>query len=261
MWYKIKRVLTWINEEYNDMQWFCPDGFHVPLQSEWSWLYTIMSWLSLTTWNNWVTNLHLPFAWRRQYDGTQYAWRWTFGQYRSSSYKGSGFAYILSFESSVVFSSMVTSYGLSIRPFKNSFVAPTSWWTVITWTLGWAWIFWDQTDWIISITSNGSTWYTIADKNLWATVVYNDWDTLSESNCWKCYQRWNNYWFPRNASVTTANTQVNASTYWPWNYYTSSVYLTYSGWWDSSYNANLRWWVTQWSWTRLVEKQIYPSTH
>ena len=82
------------------------------------------------------------------------------------------------------------------------------------------------------------------DKNLWATTVWNSWDTLSEANCWKYYQRWNNYWFPRTWTVTTSSTQVDASTYWPWNYYSSNTFIIYSWAWDSTGNGNLWWWVT-----------------
>ena len=103
-----------------------------------------------------------------------------------------------------------------------------------------AWIYHNASLWLISLSSDGSTRYTIADKNLWATTVYNYWDTLSAANCWKYYQRWNNYWFPFSWSVTTSSSQVNASSYWPWNYYNSSTFIKHYQW-DSSWNTNLRW--------------------
>lgn len=93
--------------------------------------------------------------------------------------------------------------------------------------------------WLISLSSNGSTWITIADKNLWATTVYNNWDTLSDSNCGNLYQRWNNYWFSRSWTITTSSTTVNASSYWPNNYYSSSTFITGSYNWDTSDNTNL----------------------
>jgi hypothetical protein len=37
---------------------------------------------------------------------------------------------------------------------------------------------------------------------------------------------------------------VDASTYWPWNYYSSDTFIKYNGSWDSSDNWNLWWWVT-----------------
>lgn len=120
------------------------------------------------------------------------------------------------------------------------------------------WIYHNADLWLISMSSDWSTWLTIADKNLGATQVYNSWDTLSETNCWKYYQWGNNYGFPFTWAVTTSSTQVNASSYWPWNYYNSSTFITRSSSpynWDSSDNANLRWWVT---WT--VEAKQWPCT-
>lgn len=122
------------------------------------------------------------------------------------------------------------------------------------------WIYHNSDLWLISLSSDGSNWITIADKNLWATQVYNDGDTLSEANAWKYYQWGNNYGFSYWVSPSNiSSTQVNAGTYWPWNYYSSSTFITVT-WnslqdnsWDSSYNENLRWWVT---WT--VEAMQWP---
>ena len=94
----------------------------------------------------------------------------------------------------------------------------------------------------------------MSDKNLWATNVYNYWYSLIEAFCWKYYQWGNNYWFPFTWSVTTSTTKPNASSYWPWNYYSSSTFIVVTA---SPYdrssvqNDNLRWWVT---W--VVQKDI-----
>lgn len=101
-----------------------------------------------------------------------------------------------------------------------------------------AWIYHNEELWLISLSSDWTNWITIADKNLWATTAYSSWDTMSESNCWKFYQRWNNYWFPFTWPTTTSPTQVNAQNYWPSNYYSSSTYIT-DTFWDSSKNVNL----------------------
>lgn len=107
------------------------------------------------------------------------------------------------------------------------------------------WIYHNPDLWLISLSSNWTNWITIADKNLWATTVWSSWDTLDESNCGKFYQQWNNFGFPHTWPVTTSNTQVNASTYWPWNYYSSNVFITSnSDGWDNSDNKNLWWGVT-----------------
>ena len=97
----------------------------------------------------------------------------------------------------------------------------------------------DTTNWEITMV-NWQWSFTIMDKNLWATIVYSDWDTLSEANCGKYYQRWNNYWFPRTWNVTTSSTQVDTTWYWPWNYYSSSTFIQWYGWINPT-NDNLRW--------------------
>ena len=86
----------------------------------------------------------------------------------------------------------------------------------------------------------------MADKNLWATTVYSSGNTLSEANCGYLYQWWNNYAFPWSWSVTTSSTLVNASSYWPGNYYSSSTFITVSSNprdWSSVQNNDL-WWDT-----------------
>lgn len=149
--------------------------------------------------------------------------------------------------SSAYFAAPLIASWEPIRPFKDEFVVPTSSWTVIQWTLGSAWIFWDQANGLISVTSDWTTGCTIADKNLWATTVYNDWDTLTKYNCWLLYQWWNNHWFT--TFVDTSSTLVDASTYWPWNYYSSSTFITTSASpydWSSQRNDNL-WWDSTWT--------------
>ena len=238
---------------HSDMQWPAPEWFHIPLTTEWQWLKTIMDWLSITTWDNWRINLHMPFVGIRNHTSADISSQGTYGYYWSSSPFGSGDPY--GARSLYLDSSRVNAgndrrraYGLSVRCFKNSFELPTSSWTVINGTLWSAWIFWDTVNWLISITGDGTTWYTIQDKNLWATTVYNNGDTLTQANMWNMYQWWNNYWFPSTWSITTSSIQVDASTYWPWNYYSSSTFITWSQDWSSVYNDNLRWGETQWTW-------------
>ena len=119
---------------------------------------------------------------------------------------------------------------------------PTSSWTILyqgSWN---AWVFYNSTDWLISVSGDGTTWYTIQDKNLGATTVYNQWDTLTDANCGYYYQWGNNYGFPHSWSVTTSSTKVDASNYWPWNYYSSNTFITVSASpydWSSVQNDNL----------------------
>lgn len=107
------------------------------------------------------------------------------------------------------------------------------------------WIYWNQSLWLITISDWQRNDFTIADKNLWATVVWNDWDTVSASNCGNYYQWGNNYWFPFTWSVTTSSTQVDTTWYWPWNYYESSTFILNSNNWSNPVNNNL-WWA--WTW-------------
>ena len=103
----------------------------------------------------------------------------------------------------------------------------------------WAWIYHSPSLWLISLSSDWETRITIADKNLWATQVYNDWDELSQTNCWNYYQRGNNYWFPFDWSFEKYSTQVDASNYWP--YYESDTFITWHNDRSSIVNNNLRW--------------------
>ena len=105
------------------------------------------------------------------------------------------------------------------------------------------WIYWNKAKWLISISSDWKNWITIADKNVGAKVVYNDWDTLSQDNCWYYYQWGNNYGFPYTWTISsTSTTAVNAGSYWPTNPYYSSTFIKSTNW-DSSYNKNL-WGIT-----------------
>lgn len=241
---------------HSDMQWPCPDGFHIPTPSE---LYSLKTiWDNLWWWSGsefWAA-LKMPLAGSRDRSTSNVASQWSYWNYMTSVATSPSAKYQYFTSSWIAFSQSwsdkTITYAFSIRAFKDTAVIPTSSWTKTYWTSieSW-WIFWSATDWLISLSSDGSNWITIADKNLGATTVWNSWDTLSEANCWKYYQRWNNYWFPRTWSVTTSSTQVDASTYWPWNYYNSSTFIirtAYPRWWESSFNNNLRWWVTQWTW-------------
>lgn len=128
-------------------------------------------------------------------------------------------------------------------------------WYPITWIYIWqtkvrpipqpvttAGIYYNSTDWIISLSSDWTNWTTIADKNVWASVVYHDWDTLSESNCGGYFQRWNIYMFPFTWPTTTSSTKKNPLWYWPWTtpwYWNYSTFVTWSDWWMSYAVPNL----------------------
>ena len=250
-------------------QWPCDSGYHVPTKDERVALVAAMTalWIDTSNWNCMKTYLKIPFAGRCYFSNSP-SNKGTLGDYWASNaatgFFSYGWAYTLKFASSYLdVYETNRSTGCSVRPFKNTPVALSiedidyfdpytqlpviPWYETLYWSNNWiAWIYRDDTNWIITLSSDGETWITIADKNLWATTVYNDWDTLSQANCWNYFQRWNNYWFPRTWGATTSSTQVDASGYWPWNYYSSStlIIVTDSPYdWSSVKNNNLRWWV------------------
>ena len=240
-------VISAWNKMYNT-QWPAPTWYHIPTKDEWVALIAAMTtlWIDTSNWNCLKTYMKMPFAGRRsqsgnigaQGDGSFY-WSSTAKNYR---------AYNLLSDSERLDSENGTGrvVGYSVRAFKNTPVTPDSNWTTLyAWTWD-AWIFHNTIDWLISISSDWTIWITIQDKNLWATVVYNDGDTLAETNCWYYYQRWNNNGFAWTWTLTTSSTQVDASWYWPWNRYSSSTFITVSAspWdWSSVQNDNLRWWT------------------
>jgi len=258
--HQITEVWLWNNKvrpdrvEHSDMQWPAPDWFHVPLVSDWTAIKN--EWVSLWAWSSsWASNfrsyLKIPLGWRLD-------WVWMVNSstyYRSAENYNSDAWYNLDCNSSITVNDYSSkSNWFSIRAFKDSPEVPdSSWTTLYSWTW-WAGIFHSSSKWLISISSDWTNWITIMDKNLWATTVWNDWNTVNANNAGKLYQWGNNYWFDWNqVPSSTSTTKVNASIYWPWNYYSSSTFTYPSGsqygWaWDTTINNNLWGWVSQWHW-------------
>lgn len=260
---EIKRVMIY-KEPYTDysaMQGPCPEGFHVPSKDEWTWVYNIGIALWARDSSSWARvriNLHMPFVWRRNYSDGSYVGNGTYGTYWSSTYESWWTSYAFEIRSSTITPSTYPQiwYAHSIRPFKDRPIKPNwNWDTIFQWSWN-SWIYHNSTLWLISMSSDWTTWITISDKNLWATTVYNSWDTLSNANCWNLYQWGNNYWFPRTWTISTSSTQVNTSWYWPGNYYNSSTFVKLYNW--TSANLNLRWWVTWAIAHEWWEIQIWP---
>ena len=108
----------------------------------------------------------------------------------------------------------------------------------------WAWIYHNTTLGLISLSSDWENWITIADKNLWARTVRNDWDLVTARNNWWFFQWGNNYMFPFTWARTTSWTRVDTTWYWPWNYYNSDVFITWNRYWSSVDNVDLWWGYT-----------------
>lgn len=222
-------------------KWPCDTWFHVPTEWEMSSLISIVSWNS----TDYANYLHMPLAWNRNDTWTSYN-QWIRMLYWTCTPSGTDEAKLLYFYTSASLSNARRVQGCSIRPFKDIPVTPDSTWTKLK-DLWWnSWIYYKSSLWLISLSSDWTNWITISDKNLWATSVYYNANTLSESNCWKYYQWWNNYGFAWTWSVTTSNTKVNTTGYWPWNYYSGSTFILSSSSpydWSSTQNDNLWWWT------------------
>lgn len=256
------------DKSYADTQWPCPDGFHVPTKDELTALVNVLkTTLALGSWDGVLkTYLKMPMAGFRNYVTTDISYLDTRFYYWSSTASIQSRAYCLTYDLWRYFVTDGTTrltYWQSIRPFKNIPVSPDNTWTTLyDWSsiATWAGVFHNATLWLISISWDWTTWITIADKNLWATTVYNTWDTLSEDNCGWYFQWWNNYMFPFTGTVTSSSTQVDASWYWPWNYYSSDTFITWSvDWnknWSSVTNDNLWWWVTK----KITIKHVISNT-
>ena len=251
-------------DDYSAMRGPCPEGYHVPSVWEREWVKDIMDWFSLTIWPQRGVNLKMPLAGEREYlDGTPSS-RGVNGYYWSSCCSGTNAGRLrLNVSSTSYFPTDILydfrAFGYSIRPFKDSYVEPASSRRVIQGALWSAWIFWNQSEWLISIT-DGSIKYTMMDKNLGATQVYTDWATLSEANCGKFYQRGNNYGFPWTGSISPSSAQVDASGYWPGNYYSSNIFIFWNEDWSNPANDNL-WWCVTWVKQKPVKvTEVYYNT-
>lgn len=257
---ELKKIYLWPN--VIDMQWPAPTWYHVPSKDENVALVAAMTalWMDTSNWNCMKTYLKMPFAGCRRSSSSIYNQGET-GFYWSATAAGAHAARVMLFYSEDLYPQLgdCRSFGYSIRCFKNTPAIPdNNWTTLFDWSsiATWAWIFHNTTAWLISISSDWQNRITIQDKNLWASTVYNDWDTLSEANCWKYFQWWNNYGFAWTWSVTTSSTKVDASNYWPWNYYSSSTFITTNITdWSSVQNDNL-WW---WQYTPIKRVTIRPN--
>lgn len=242
---------------HKDTQWPCPDWYHIPSQIEFITLFGILTNVFGLASNNTTAEsyLKIPLAWYVTKSASK-GNSWTYGRYRSATAYNTDSAYSLAVTTSSISSAYtdIRAAGYSIRPFKDESVTPDNSWTTL-YTSGslpsGAWIYRKSSLWVISVSADWINWITIMDKNLWATSVYNSWQTLTANNCWNFYQRWNNYWFPRGFSgVTTSSTKVDATAYWPWNYYSSSTFIKLNVFsWNNRATSdvpNLRWWVSQW---------------
>lgn len=265
---------------YEYLKWPCAEWFHVPSAYTWDRIRNFG--ITLWAWSSWSydnikTYLKLPFWWYvsnlwSSWDSWN-AYYWLANTNSTSSSKAL----------KITSSSYSTStwygraYGMFIRPEKDEKVIPDASWTTVydgSSIASGAWIFHNSTLWLISISEDGSNWITIADKNVWATVVYNNWDTLDSTNCWSFFQWGNCYPFPYSLNMEKSSTRVDASGYWPTNLYYGRVFICWSGIsdWSSVSNWDLWWWysfddrlskfnVIICKWIFSINGKTWPSVH
>lgn len=258
----------WLTNRIEDKQWPCPDWFHIPTYDEFHALYDKMH---AMTWNpqtqtykstetQFVQCLMMPLTWAISYtydeESDSYTWWWNYvaeqWPYRSSTWAGAR-AHIYVCWGLIIDYEPITgkTTWAPIRPFKNTIVVPDETWVVMydrSDIAPRAGIYWNAEDWIITISSDWVNFQTLADKNIWATQIYQDWvSQYTQDTCGWVFQRWNNYMFPYLWDPTSKDhVQVDASNYGP--YYYSSDFIgtttnyTYN--WSSVTNKNLWWWVT-----------------
>lgn len=252
----VQHIYLWWPTRTN--QWPCPSDYHIGTQTEWTAIKTILSWFSISV-ANVKAYLKLPDAYYlNRKDGTINTQYWTVRLWTSTmTDNATAYAFIIEkSNSSYNVSTDKPANAFSIRPMKNEPVVPDSSWTVMkqgTWT---AWIYWSSTLGLISLSSDWVTWYTISDKNLWATNVWDD---------GLYYQFGNDYWFTPNPSSSYTSLQ-DTTGYWPNNHYSDSHYVKRwdnSSNWFSNTNNNIWGWDT---WVARTEvsavyqgtTQIYP---
>lgn len=254
-------VYIWRRDDYSAMRGPCPEGFHIPSKEWWEGVIQILTSTFGMEINGTTlgTYLKMPMAGSRSRFTSEVSGVGTSGDYWSCTPGSSsplfGVEFWFEAETSAILPmrEFGRAFGYSLRWFKDSPVVPTSSWTTLyDWGNG-AWIFRSSAEWLISISGNWLTRCTMQDKNLWATTVYNQWNTLTDANCGYFYQWGNNYGFSHSWTVTTSSTQVDASWYWPGNYYSSSTFIMNNNSWSSVQNDDLRWYVT---WIQAVGHPI-----
>lgn len=217
---------------------------HIPNHTEFLNLKSIMDWLNLS-WTDYRTKLHIPYTWSLNELDWTLTWEWDDAGFWSSAYDdpSDDYSWYVSItDANVEFNDYThRSFWYSVRLFLDDYITPDNTRTVEAWTLWSDWIFYNADLWVISVTNGSDKNITMYDKNVGATTVYNNWDALSESNCWKFFQRWNYYWFPYSWATTTSSTKVDTTWYWGSNPYSSSTFIAWF--WDRSDPQNNNLWT------------------
>ena len=103
-----------------------------------------------------------------------------------------------------------------------------------------AWAYHNAELWLISISTDWENWFTISDKNVWASSS----DVAADTSYWNVFQYWNTHWFPWDWDSTAFETSADIpdlTGYEWWNLFSNALYRINS-WWNAA-NSNLWKWV------------------
>lgn len=109
--------------------------------------------------------------------------------------------------------------------------------------------------------NDGTACITVMDRNLWAETN----DITSTWSYWYHYQWWNNHWFLSCYEEwctdfpwweSTTDEQVDATLYWPWNWFNSWIWFNGEDDWSNPSNDNLWWW-----WDDEINDYEYPISN
>lgn len=258
----MRNVLSWHNEYKNyATQGPCPDGYHIPSLTEFqnliSWITPYLSGTDIQKKAQLKGYLHFPDNYYlSRSSGTINSSYWPCRYWTTyMTDKDAAYCFYIDKDSVIGTQSDKPANWFNIRPFRNVPIVPDSSWTLVVWDSSVAagyfhWIYHNSTLWLISI-SNGLSgsdfkdWITIPDKNLWATVRWDSWDTVDNNNAGLYYQFWNNHGFLHSWATSFYTSAQDVTWYWPWNYYDDDHFtkLSSNGWFSSD-NNNIWWWVT-----------------
>ena len=218
-----------------------PDWFHVPSYDDMYTVWYIMNKLGYGA-SDYEEYLHMPLIaplkqnWSPDGGYPQY---WTTGnQYYPHTYGNPIYLFYALRFSSLSWPGMITSFSgraSCLRLFSDT--RDPEWdWTEVT-----NWIWQNETKELIAVT-DWTHWMMFQDKNRGATVLYNRWDIITQSNGGFLYQWWNCYGFPITWATKTARSQVDTTGYGSWNYYTDDTFIAVFGNvnWFSPDNTTLR---------------------
>lgn len=216
----VSDIYIW-GADYSAIQWPCDSWFHIPSPTEWNAVISAL-WQTLTYY---FDNLHMPDTYYVNRSNatlnTSY-WPVRFWANNMTS-KSSADAFQITEANEVKVQADKPSNWFCLRAFKDNPVAPDSSWTETLTGL----VYYNSSLWLISV-KNWSDWITMQDKNVWATVVYNYWDTVNDNNAGYFYQYGNSYWFPHSLPTQFYTSVRDTTGYWPTNPYSDNHFVKVS---------------------------------